>query len=64
MRKFIVWSQIRSEHGQGTWALIDDVVTVKTCDGQKSTQRGGSPPQTIARILLYELANERRSEVD
>ena len=43
MRKFIVWSQIRSEHGQGTWALIDDVVTVKTCDGQKSTQRGGSP---------------------
>ena len=60
MRKFIVWSQIRSEHGQGTWALIDDVVTVKTCDGQKSTQRGGSPPEPIARLLIRELSGECR----
>jgi hypothetical protein len=24
----------------------------------------GSPPESIARILLYELSNERRPEVD
>ena len=43
MRKFIVWRQIRSEYGQGVWALIDDVVMLKTAFGQKATQRGGSP---------------------
>jgi hypothetical protein len=60
MRKFIVWREIRSEYGQGSWALIDDVVTLKTAFGQKATQRGDSPPETIARILLYELSGECR----
>jgi hypothetical protein len=58
MRKFIVWREIRSEYGQGSWALIDDVVMLKTAFGQKATQRGSSPPETIARILLYELSGE------
>ena len=62
MRKFVVWSEIRSEYGQGSRALIDDIVILKTAFGQKATQRGLSPPETIARILLYELSGEQRPD--
>ena len=48
MRKFIVWSQIRSEYGQGVWALVDDVVILKTAFGQKATQRGGHNGRKLA----------------
>ena len=60
MRKFIVWHTSKSEWGSGSWAIIDGMVFVRTCDGQKATQLGGSPPETLARMLIRELANECR----
>jgi hypothetical protein len=42
------------------WAVIDGIVFVRTCNGYKATQLGGSLPETIARLLIRELAGECR----
>jgi hypothetical protein len=58
MRKFVVWRTSQSEWGTGSWAIIDGMVFVRTCNGQKATQIGGSNPEGLARILIRELAGE------
>jgi hypothetical protein len=41
---------------KGTMWVADGMVTVTTEDGrQKTTQVGGSPPRTLARMMLREL---------
>jgi hypothetical protein len=62
MRKFVTWSNLKCEYGNGSWALIDGIVFVKTCNGSKATQLGGSTPEGIARILIYELAGGRSDD--
>lgn len=37
---------------------LDAIITVWTASGRKSTQVGGSPPSSLARMLLRELAEE------
>ena len=49
---------IRSEHGQGVWALVDNMVILKTAHSQKATQA-----RNHCQNLLYELSNEQRPEV-
>jgi hypothetical protein len=44
MRRFINWHSIHNEHGSGSWMVLDDILTVRTCNGTKSTQLGGSTP--------------------
>jgi len=58
MRKPVVWTSLHNEHGSGSWAIIDGTLTVRTKDGHKCTQLGGSTPQSLARILMYELGCE------
>jgi hypothetical protein len=62
MRKFITWHTTKSEYGTGSWAVIDDIVFVRTCDGQKATQLGGHSPEGIARLLIRELEAGDRPE--
>jgi hypothetical protein len=45
----------------GTYSIVDDVITVKTAFGNKSTQAGGSYPETLARIMLRELFDDMRT---
>ena len=59
MRRFINWISIHTEHGSGSWSVIDDTLTVRTCNGVKTAQLGGNTPAALARILMYELATER-----
>jgi hypothetical protein len=59
-RKSITWHTSQSEYGTGSWAVIDGMVFVRTAHGTKATQVGGSPPETIARLLIRELAGECR----
>ena len=59
-RKSIERHTSKSEWGTGSWAVIDGMVFVRTAHGQKATQVGGSPPETIARLLIRELAGECR----
>jgi hypothetical protein len=58
MRRFINWS-MHTEHGSGSWAVIDDTLTVRTANGTKSEQLNGRTPAAIARALMHELANTR-----
>jgi hypothetical protein len=59
MRRFISWVSIHNEHGSGSWAVIDDTLTVRTANGSKSVQLDGRTPASLARILMHELAIER-----
>jgi len=62
--QFVVWNSIHNEHGSGSWAVIDgDMLVVRTCNGTKMAQLGGSPPQSLARLLMYELAGDWSPDV-
>jgi hypothetical protein len=55
---------IKLENGRvisGTYGHSDRYVTVKTALGSKTTQIGGSPPKSLARIMLRELADEGKA---
>jgi hypothetical protein len=54
-RQFAVWHSVRDEHGNYSWRVADGLVFVRTANGRKSTQIGGSSPDHIARILAREL---------
>jgi hypothetical protein len=42
------------------WLLDDGLLTATAPDGRKkTTQLGGSPPDTLARLLAYELECEK-----
>jgi hypothetical protein len=63
MRRFVVWTTSKSEYGSGSWAVIDGIVFVRTCNGHKATQLGGSNPEGLARILIRELAQGDGSQL-
>jgi hypothetical protein len=45
----------------GSYGCSDRYVTVKTMLGSKTTQLGGSPPASLAMIMLSELAEEGKA---
>ena len=64
-RKFIIWHSLTTRYGSASWALIDDVVTIRAAYGSKSSAIGQMDPETLARALMRELAIEngyRRSD--
>jgi hypothetical protein len=59
MRKFVTWHLMKNEFGQCSWCLTEDqIITVRTHYGSKSTQLGWMPPDLLARVLMRELYNE------
>lgn len=63
MRPFVTWHSLHCEYGNGSWAVIDGLLTVRTANGSKTTQLGGMSPESLAQILMWELAAEPQSEV-
>jgi hypothetical protein len=59
MRRFISWVSIHTDHGSGSYAVIDDTLTVRTANGTKSVPLNGCTPASVARILMRELSIER-----
>jgi hypothetical protein len=59
MRRYIDWISIHTEHGSASYALNDDIVTVRTCHGTKSVPLNGCTPASVARTLMRELSIER-----
>jgi hypothetical protein len=57
-REFVVWHSTTNPHGTGTYAIIDGLLHVRTCNGTKVAHLGGHPPETLARILMSEMAQE------
>ena len=57
-RSFVTWTYLTCEYGNGSWAVIDGLLTVRTPNGSKTTQLGGSSPESLARILMWELEIE------
>ena len=57
-----VWSEIETEIGgktvRGSFQYADQMVTVKTAMGSKTTHVGGLIPEYLAKILLCQLAKE------
>ena len=46
MRRFISWCSIHTDAGSGSYAVIDDTLTVRCANGTKSVQLGGISPAT------------------
>ena len=62
-QRFVTWHSLKNEFGNGSWAVFDGMVTVRTPDGTKSAQIGGMPPEYLARVLMRELFYEQRPDV-
>jgi len=55
-RKFIVWRNLRSDHGNCSWAIIDDTLVVKTRLGTATYPRfDGIDPEGLARVMTWEI---------
>ena len=65
-RDFAIWKELtidfRGRTVSGSYSTSrEGLVTVKTLRGSKTTTLGGSKARVIARILLRELATERKN---
>jgi hypothetical protein len=65
-RGLVTWDDLTITLGDGrtvtgTYGYSDRFVTVKTALGSKTTQIGGSPPASLAMLLLSELAKEGKA---
>ena len=59
-----VWKEVTDEYNgrqiSGTYSESEGMGTVEAFGGRKSTQLGSSPAESLARIMLRELAQESR----
>jgi hypothetical protein len=58
MRKFITWHNLKCEYGNASWSVIDGIVFVRTCDGQKAGPFAGG----YCADSNYELAGRQSDE--
>jgi hypothetical protein len=59
MRSFILWNDLKCEYGNGSWALIDGTVTLRTAHGKRSAPVDSLSPEALARMLMVEMAQDR-----
>jgi hypothetical protein len=50
---------LQTENGSGSWDVLAGMLTVRTANGTKTAWLGGLPSETLAEILMRELAAER-----
>jgi hypothetical protein len=55
-RNFVVWRSLRSDHGNCSYAIIDDTLVVKTHLGTATHHRfDGIDPEALARVMTWEI---------
>jgi hypothetical protein len=52
--------EIESAVYHGSYSVSRGMLTVRSADGSKTTQVGGTPADTLARVLLAELARQSK----
>jgi hypothetical protein len=57
-RQFIVWNSLRSDHGDASWAIVDGMLTVRTCHGSKSMKFDGGSPEGLVKVLTWEIESD------
>jgi hypothetical protein len=57
-RQFITWPTLETPYGTGSWVMIDGLLHVRSAVGTKIAALGSLTPQSLARLLMWELANE------
>jgi hypothetical protein len=57
-----MWRTVETPHGNASWAVIDDMLYVRSVLGNKATPIGNSHPETLARLLMVELAQEAKGD--
>jgi hypothetical protein len=62
MTKIKEWTMFAADAAlKGEYEVSDGCVTVRCVYGEKTTQVGGSPPETLARMMLGEMARDPSS---
>ena len=66
--KIRAWNRLMVKHkgrtlmGSYAYTEVDQIVEVRSISGgRKATQLGGSTPETLARLMLIELADEGKA---
>jgi len=59
--RFPVTCEIDAKAYRGTYWVAGKILTVSTGMGGKSKQVGATPPETLAKLLLQELAKEGKA---
>jgi hypothetical protein len=54
-RKFVTWSTLETPYDTGFWAMIDNLLHVRSALG---TKVASLTPQSLTRLLMWELSNE------
>ena len=54
-RKRVTWNSIQTEHGNGSWAVVDRRLIVRTEVGTKTMDPGKVPPEFLVADLMREL---------
>jgi hypothetical protein len=57
-RKFVNWTTEQTPYGSASWAMIDGLLHVRSTVGTKVAHLGSLTPQSLARLLMWELSNE------
>lgn len=62
--KPVTWNLIQTEHGNGSWAVIDRRLIVRTGLGTRTTDPGNVAPEFLAVTLMRELWETERLRCD
>lgn len=58
MSKYVVWNTLHTAAGHASWAVIGDTLTVRMADGVKKVELRGIDPESLARILMWEIVRD------
>jgi hypothetical protein len=57
-RQFVTWSTLDTPYGTGSWAMIDNLLHVRSALGTEVADLGSLTPQSLTRLLMWQLSNE------
>ena len=58
-RQFVTWHTAQTPHGPCSWAVVDGLLHVRSALGTKIAVIGGLTPESLARLLIWEMARDR-----